>query len=293
MNLKKFFNSILYPHIGVVVIILPISIALLVYSLVYFSSASVISIISYCLATYMLVVICMRVPNVVNFCKHIKNNNKYLRKYFDNVHLRINISLYGSLIWNIAFGIFQLGLGFYHNSLWFYSMSVYYVILATMRFFLFKHTRAYKPNEQESLELKRYRLCGILLCVLNIALTVIIFFMVYLNHTMCHHPITTITIATYTFTTFTFAIINNIRFRKYNSPIYSSAKNISLITACVSMITLENTMLTSFGNNQNPQFRQIMLACTGTVVLVFTTTLAVFMIVKANIKLKKLNQNPK
>lgn len=278
---------------GVVVVLLPVSVALLVYSLIYFSSTNVLSIISYIFATYMLVVLCMRIPRFVAFCKRIKHENKYLNKYFSDVHLRVNISLYGSLIWNVAFAIFQLGLGFYHNSLWFYSMAVYYIVLATMRFFLVKHTRSYKRNEEELLELKTYLLCGWLLCILNIALAVIITIIVCRNHIVYHHPITTITIATYTFVSFTFAIVNNVRYRKYNSVVYSSAKNITLITACVSMFTLENTMFSTFDNNTDPVFVRIMLACTGAVITVFAITLAVIMIVKANKKISVLIEKEK
>ena len=39
---------------------------------------------------------------------------------------------------------------------------------------------------------------------------------VYLNKTFIHHEITTITIAAYTFTSLTFAIINFIKYKKYD-----------------------------------------------------------------------------
>ena len=170
MNLKKFWLKLLYPHLAVILILLPISIAFLVFSLIYLSPTSIIGILSYLLSFYILLVICFRVPRIIEFCKNLKQENKYLKKWFSDVHLRMNVSLYRSLIWNVAFAIFQLGLGFYHKSFWFYSMFAYYVMLGVMRFFLVKHTRKYKANEQEEIEIKKYIVSGWLLLFMNLTL---------------------------------------------------------------------------------------------------------------------------
>ena len=283
---KKVGMSLLYPHHAVIFCLLPISVAFLVLSLIYLGSGSVIAILSYLLSLYVLVVVCFRIPRIVAYFKNLKNNNKYLNRWFSDVHLRMNVSLYGSLIWNVAYAIFQLGLGFYYKSFWFYSMFAYYVMLGVIRFFLVKHTRKYKANEEEQIELKKYILSGWLLLTMNVALAVIVFFMVYWNRTFYHNMITTIALATYTFFTFTFSIVNFVRYRKYNSPIYSSAKTITLIAAAVSMLTLETTMLTTFGGTKNPLFVQIMLSCTGVAVIGLALTMAIIMIVKGNKQLK-------
>ena len=285
---KKIGLNLLYPHLAVIICLLPISVAFLVFSLVYLGTESIIAIASYLLAFYVLLVICFRVPNMIKFFKTVKNENKYMKKWFSDVHLRMNVSLYASLIWNVSFAIFQLGLGFYHQSFWFYSMFAYYVMLGVMRFFLVKHTRKFKANEQKEIELKKYIISGWLLLFMNLALAVIVFFIVYWNKTFNHHMITTIALAAYTFVTFTFAIINLVKYRKYNSPIYSAAKSISLIAGSVSMLTLETTMLTTFGTTEGPLFNQLMLSLTGAAVIVFAITMAIIMIVKGH---KELKQN--
>lgn len=284
---KKMGLNLLYPHLAVIICLLPISVAFLVLSLIYLGTESILAILSYLFAFYVLLVICFRMPRIITFFKTFKRENKYMQKWFSDVHLRMNVSLYGSLIWNIAFAIFQLVLGFYHKSFWFYTMFAYYVILGIMRFFLVKHTRKYKANEQTEVELKKYIVSGWLLLFMNLALAVIVFFIVYWNKTFNHHMITTIALAAYTFFTFTFAIINLVKYRKYKSPIYSSAKTISLIAGAVSMLTLETTMLTTFGANESPLFSQIMLSLTGVAVIGFAITMAVIMIVKGNRQLKK------
>ena len=130
---KKVGKNLLYPHPVVIVLLTPISIAFLVFSLIYFDSTNVLAIVSYLLSFYVLLVLCFKIPNIIAFFKKFKNENKYAKKYFTDVRLRMNISLYGSLVWNVAFAIFQLTLGLYHNSFWFYSMSGYYMMLGLIK----------------------------------------------------------------------------------------------------------------------------------------------------------------
>lgn len=288
MNWKKTLLRLLYPRLIVIICLLPISVIFLIFSLTHLSATSMIAIISYLLAFYLLIVISLKMPKIISNIKKFKSENKYAKKYFSDVHLRIRISLYSSVIWNFAFAIFQLGLAIHYNSFWFYSLFIYYVVLGIIRFFLVKHTKKYKVNEQEKLELKKYVNTGWLLLFINYALTIIVFFMVYYNRTFYHHMITSIAMAFYTFLTFTFSIINSIRYKKYKSPVYSATKNISLISGAVSMLTLETTMLTTFGRDTSPLFNQVILSLTGFAVITFAIIMAINMIIKGNKKLKTI-----
>jgi hypothetical protein len=101
--------------------------------------------------------------------------------------------------------------------------------------------------------------------------------------------ITAIAMAAYTFTSLTTAIINVIKYRKYNSPVYSASKTISLAAALVSMLTLESTMLTTFGGDTMTAIEQKwMLGATGGAISVLIVTTAVYMIVVGTKKLKQL-----
>ena len=131
----KKIKKIIYPHIVILLSFVPISFSLLIYSLIYLGTNSIISYISYTLSFYSLLIFCFRIPNIINYFKKVKDENKYLKRLFNDVHFRINLSLYGTLIINIIYSIFQLGLGFYHNSFWFYSMAIYYFLIALMLLF--------------------------------------------------------------------------------------------------------------------------------------------------------------
>ena len=289
MDWKKIGKHVLFPHIAIMIILIPIATVFLVYSMVFIGTESLVAILSYVLAFYTLLVWSMRVPDLIRFFRSFKNENQYARRWLDDAHLRVNTSLYGGLLWNTAYALLQLGMGFWHHTFWFYSLAGYYVILAVMRFFLVRYTTKNKPGEKRRDELIRYRACGIVFLVMNLTLSVMIFFMVYWNRTFEHHEITTIALAAYTFTAFTKAIISIIKYRKYNSPVYSAAKAISLASACVSMLTLEATMLTTFNDGSiDLTGRRIMLGCTGAAVSIFIIVMAIYMIVQSTKKLRAL-----
>ena len=289
MDWKKIGKAILFPHIAIMIILLPIATVFLVYSLVFMGSDSIIAIVSYVLAFYTLMIWILKVPYLIQFFKNFKEGNKYARRWQDDDRLRVNVSLYGTLIWNTAYALLQLGMGFWHHTFWFYSLAGYYISLAVMRFFLARYTTKYKPGEKMREELSRYRLCGWIFLAMNLTLSLMVFFMVYWNRTFQHHEITTIALAAYTFTAFTMAIINIVKYRKYNSPVYSASKAISLAAACVSMLTLESTMLTTFDDGtMDLTSRRIMLGVTGGVISIFIIVMAVYMIVQSSKKLKEL-----
>ena len=283
MDWKKIGKALLFPHIAIMIALVPSTTVFLVYSMMCLGTESVVAIISYVLAAYTLTVWCFKIPYLIQFFKTFKAENKYARIWQDNTRLRVNVSLYGTLIYNTAYALLQLGMGFWHHTFWFYSLAGYYICLAVMRFFLARYTIKHKPGEKMREELIRYRLCGWIFLAMNIALSLMVFFMVYWNRTFRHHEITTIALAAYTFISFTMATINMVKYRKYNSPVYSASKAISFASACVSMLTLEATMLTTFGDGTMDAItRKILLGCTGGVISVFVVAMAVYMIRQSN-----------
>lgn len=287
MDFKKIGKALLFPHIAVMLILVPVATVYLVYSMVFLGTESIAAIVSYVLAAYTLTVWCFKTPFLIRFFKTFKNENKYARIWRNDLALRVNVSLYGTLIYNTAYALLQLGMGFWHRSYWFYSLAGYYVSLAVMRFFLLRYTSKHQPGEKMLDELTKYRACGIILLVMNLALALMIFFMVYWNRTFHHHEITTIALAAYTFTSLTRAIINIIKYRKYNSPVYSASKAISLASACVSMLILESTMLTTFGaETMSLTERRILLGVSGGVISAFIIAIAVYMIAQATKKIR-------
>lgn len=288
-KIRKIIGILLYPGIAVMIALLPAATVLLVYSMFFLGTDSVIAYVSYMLAAYTLAVWCMKLPGLIRSFKRLGYKNKYARCWLGDTRIRVNVSLYGALAWNTVYAAFQLSLGLWHHTFWYYSLAGYYFLLAAMRFFLVRHTSRHLPGEKMREELIRYRTCGILFLVMNLTLSLMIFFMVYWDRTFTHHEITTISMAAYTFTFFAVAIVNLVKYRKLNSPVYSASKAISLAAACVSMLTLESTMLTTFDNgSMSLAERRFMLGASGGVVSVFIIAMAIVMIVQSTGKLKQL-----
>ena len=218
MNWKRIGNALLFPPAAVLIVLTPIAAAALVYSMLRLEETSPVRIGSYVLAFYTLVIVCVRVPKVARSIGTFKRENKYIQFWSNDPRLRMNITVGGSVLWNGAYAALQLGLAIYYRSAWLYSLAAYYATLAAMRCSLVWHTLRYTPGEQMRQELTRYRACGWVFLLTNLALSGIMFYMIYEHRVTRHGEIITITMAAYTFTTLTMAIINVIRYRKFNSP---------------------------------------------------------------------------
>ncbi len=285
-SLKKLFKKVFLIPVSVALVLLPISISFLIYSLADENANDVIKILSYLLSAYTLTVWCIKIPKLIFAIKEKAKSNKYITVWTSDLNLRTKASLYGSLFGNVLYAIFQLVFGILNSSFWFCSLAVYYFCLAIMRFFLAKSLTV-KATEQK--EIKIYRLCGRVLLALNIVLALMVFFMVYWNRGFQHGEIITIAIAAYTFVIFVIAVINFIKYRKNKNLIISASKIVNLVVACVSMLTLTSTMLNTFGNGtENIEFRHNMLVILGTVISAFTISLAIYMLTKAKKLLIKL-----
>lgn len=289
MRLKSIGRALLFPPIAVVAVLTPAAAAGLIYAMLRLDEADPIRVCSYVLAFYALTVLCVRIPELAGRLRNFCHENRLVQAWTGNVQFRTNVTLAGSSLWNGAYGALQLGLGICHRSAWFYALAAYYATLACMRFSLVRHTLRHRPGEQMRQELARYRACGWVFLLTNLALSAMMFYMISQNRAVRHNEITTIAMAAYTFTTLTMAIVNVIRYRKYNSPAVSAAKAISLAAACVSMLTLENTMLATFrSETMTPGTVCLFLGLSGGVVSAFIIAMSIYMIVQANRKCKYL-----
>lgn len=112
------------------------------------------------------------------------------------------------------------------------------------------------------------------------------FYIAWQNRGFQHHPITTLAMAAYTFTSLTLAIMNVVKYRKYQSPVLSASKAISLAAACVSMLTLETAMLAAFGGAGRRGISPAVTALTGAAVCLLVLVMAVYMIVRSTREIK-------
>ncbi|MBQ7378639.1 MAG: hypothetical protein IJW70_03030 [Clostridia bacterium] len=287
-KLKKIGLHLLYPHPLLILLFTAISTVLLIITFMRDRSEHPVAYVTYVFSFYSLSVACIRIPTLIRFFKNFKNNNKYLHRYSNDATLRIKISLYGNFAYNAAYAIFQLCLGIWHSSTWYFAFAAYYFLLAIMRLFLLRDVHSTAPDQGMRAQWSRYRFCGIMLVVMNLALSAIVWMISVQGHEVVHHQITTITMAASTFTLMTLAIINVVKYSKFKSPLFSAAKVISLATSAVSMLTLENSMLAAFGAEGDTEFKPLMTLLTGLAVTAFVLGLGIYMIIRASKRIKKI-----
>lgn len=280
--LQKLLRALLRPPAVLLCLLTPLSAAALVYTMRHLEETAPLRLVSYVLSAYTLAALCLRLPSLCRGIRRLRRENPHLRRWQEDIHLRAKVTLTGQVLWNGGYAALQLGLGLYHHAAWFYSLAVYYLSLALMRFFLLRHSLRYRPGQERRGELRRCRLCGWLFLLMNLALSGMMLFMLREDRLPHHHEITTIAMAAYTFTSLTMAIINLHRYRRYNSPLLSASRAISLAAACVSMLTLERSMLTTFDTGQLTQQGQtLLMALSGAAVSACIIFMAVYLLIRA------------
>ncbi len=205
-------------------------------------------------------------------------------KYMTDVRFRAGISLYQGFFINLLYIVLKLVSGIYYRSMWFVALAVYYLLLAGMRFLLVRRLHTQDASE----ELRRYRLCGVMLLFMNQALAGIVIFMVHQNRGFAYPGLLIYAMAAYAFYAVAIAIVQIVKTRKHQSPVLSAAKAINFVAALVSILSLTTAMLSQFGGEGNAEFNRTMTGAVGGGVCTIVIGMAVYMIRRANKNLKML-----
>lgn len=191
---------------------------------------------------------------------------------------RAEISLHQSFIVDLAYIAVKMAYGIWYRSPWSISLAVYYVLLALMRLLLL-----FRRKQLDRLgELRRYRLCGLILLLMNLALAGIVYFMVHQDRGYEYPGTLIYAMAAYSCYAVIIAVIHVVKFRRHGSPVLSAAKAINLAAAMVSILSLETAMLSQFGRENGPMFRKRMIGATGGAVCVIVLGMAAAMILRSS-----------
>lgn len=285
-KLKKF----IFPHPIIIFILFNFSAVSLIYIFLYGLETHPVAYALYVVAFYTLVIVCVRIPAIVKWVKEKLHANKYTDTYLTDKDLRMRISMYRGLLISFVFATFKIIMGFIYNSSWLFAMAGYNVILSLMRFIVI--FRAQKKGLSELEERKRglqsYQVCGWLVMILNVAVSVIMFMVIVQKQTIEYHMIVTIGLAAFTFYCFTMAIINMVKYRDRKNPVYAAIKRIDMVKAIVSIFTLQVAMLTTFNGQGEAMDVNLMNTLTGVAVTIAINTIGAMMIAGVKGDLKEL-----
>lgn len=294
---KKILLRLLYPH-GVIVGLLAILAAAgLIYVFAGGLEDTFISYVVYMFSFYALCVLVAAMPAVVKRCRALIYGNTHAARYLTERELRTRISLYTGTVINVVYAVFKLVTGIVFRSVWFGAVAVYYMVMGLIRFLLVKGDRKIGRLVSEEnrilTEWTSYHICGWLLLALNATMTGMVFQMVWQNKSYSYPGFIIYASAAYTFYRLTMAIIQMVKIRKDNNPLFSAAKALDLSVALMAIFALQTAMFTSFGAETSETLRQTMNAATGGTVCLAVVCIAVYMIVRSGIAIRTIKVNQK
>ena len=189
---------------------------------------------------------------------------------------------------NLLYVILKLAAGIYYRSAWFLALAAYYSLLTGMRFSLL-HRERRSDILSRTQELWGYRLCGLMLFPMDLALTAIVILMARYQQGYDYRGSLIYAMAAYAFCAVISATISLVRLRKRKNALLSASMAVKLTAAMVSILALETAMLDRFGDSDSSDFRTAAIEATVGGVCIFVLCMAVFMIRYGTRELKKYN----
>lgn len=294
MDLKKIGKKLLFPPIWVMIILTFISAVTLVYIFVKGLEKSFVAYVFYVVAFYTLSVLCiffsMVLPKKYKYIKAKIYGHPIGNRYMTDAVFRTHVSLYLSLGINLLYVGINILFFWFNGSMWFVVLAGYYMILSVIRFLLARYVVKTGIGKNRLGELKRTKLCSFILLTLNFVLSGTVLMILYRNKGFSYGGVLIYVVAGYTFYTTIHAIIDLVKFRKYNSPVMMITKIIALSKALVSLLALETAMFSQFGQEMNPDHKWFMIVLTGAGVSSIVVIMSVYMIVKSSKEIKRLKE---
>lgn len=193
-------------------------------------------------------------------------------------------SPYTSLAFNAAYALGNCTIGFLTHSWWFITVGVYYAVLTVTRYSVLQIGR--KANGDDDAESFARRTTGILLVALSFCIVGVNIMSAVKERGIVFHEIVMITIATYTFTKITIALVGMVKAKLSASAVSKTLRNIALADACVSIYTMQCSMLVSFPGMEKTSILLLNIF-TGTAVWIVVLLLGINLIGGKHINMAK------
>lgn len=294
MDCKGLVKKLLFLKTWQAALLAALSAAALIAVFVTGAEQHIIAYPVYVFSFYSLCVLCVYfwvvLPDKLKNAKQRIGDTKYGGKYMADGVFRTHVSLYVSVAVNILYVSVNVLCGIFIGSAWFYVLAMYYTILVLMRFLLLRYVNRNSIGENLLGEWKRARACAAILTLVNLALSGAILMMMYVGKSFNYPGLLIYVAAAYTFYITSLAVVNMVRYKKYNSPVINTAKIITLAAALVSMLALETAMLNTFGKEMTAQSKRIFIAATGAGISAVVLALSSYMIIRSTKEIERLKE---
>ncbi|MBQ9795380.1 MAG: hypothetical protein IJW36_00260 [Clostridia bacterium] len=208
--------------------------------------------------------------------------HKFTNKLLEDYGYRTIAFSVISFILNVAYISFVLVMAIMSKTAWYFTITVYYIVLAFMKGNVFYSKKKYGTEIKEA---RAFRFSGIMFVVMTIVFSGVIVLIYKANHYFEYAGLLIYAVAAFTFYKLTLGIINIFKARKHDDLYIQNIRNINLANALISIIILQVAMFQAFSPSSN---LGIANALTGAGVSAIILILGIFMIIKANKRLKEL-----
>ena len=169
---------------------------------------------------------------------------------------------------NLIYALFNVYIGIRYQNYWFISMAVWYLIIGMLRLMAAMGNRDVQ---------RKRKTAGAAICFLAVVLSGIICMGIVERRNPIRNEIIMIALALYTFVSMSLAIINVVKARKRKDAFLEIQRDISLVSAIGSMLSLERSMLGTFGDASD-KLTFIMETATGAVAFVLISLIGLSLI---------------
>ena len=156
-------------------------------------------------------------------------------------------------VWNLSYGLFQLFLAVTRHSYWYFTMAVYFFLLGLGRLLAVSQKLKHRT---------RIRILSAMIAFLSVVICGLTYLMIHHDIYPVMNKILVIAHAAFAFTLITAALYNVVISFRRDDPQKLMIRNLSLAAAIGSILSLERTMLGTFGE-PGLEFNVRMEAYTG------------------------------
>jgi len=197
-----------------------------------------------------------------------------------NLEFKAEWGLRLGLAINLPYALLCLLFAIVFRHAWMRTLAFYYIWLSTQRALL-----ASKMNKDERTQWRSYLLSGALLLLSSLVI-IGMNIMLLRGVKQIRYPYYILYgVAAYAFYAIISAIVNVVRYRRLSNPIFMASKAISLVTAMISMLTLQSALLTAHGDDEG--FNRMMGIASGFAIFLIVVALSLMMVIRGLKQLAK------
>ncbi|QNM05196.1 hypothetical protein [Qiania dongpingensis] len=270
---KQILHRLLYPNILLLIFLSLVSSVLLAVVFIWKPVNPAAAYTIYMVSAYTTAAIVLRMIVLVKKGRALLHRSVFFHRYLTELDFKAEVSLYGSFAVSMIYSIYKAAVGICLHSVWFGMTALYYMLLSTEKVLLLRRVR--KKKQDPSLNFQKFRFSGYLLPILTATVICIGLYTVYFGKAARYPGSIIYAAAGYTFYSLILAIVNIVRYRKLNNPVYSASKAVTLTAALVSVFSLQTAMLETFGGDA-PWQKQMNL-WTGSGIILLVTAMTFFL----------------